>query len=135
MKFVVSSTALLNHLQAISRVIISKNTLPILNCFLFELSNGRLSVTASDTETTMSTSLMTNECDSDGKFAISSKTILDALKELPEQPLAFEVNMDNLEITVQYLNGKYSVVELLAAVKIYLSGFGMRLTMLSKRCI
>ena len=110
MKFVVSSTALLNHLQAISRVIISKNTLPILNCFLFELSNGRLSVTASDTETTMSTSLMTNECDSDGKFAISSKTILDALKELPEQPLAFEVNMDNLEITVQYLNGKYSVV-------------------------
>ncbi len=110
MKFVVSSTALLNHLQAISRVIISKNTLPILNCFLFELSNGKLSVTASDTETTMSTSLMTNECDSDGRFAISSKTILDALKELPEQPLAFEVNMDNLEITVQYLNGKYSVV-------------------------
>ena len=110
MKFVVSSTTLLNHLQAISRVIISKNTLPILNCFLFELSNGKLSVTASDTETTMSTSLMTNECDSDGRFAISSKTILDALKELPEQPLAFEVNMDNLEITVQYLNGKYSVV-------------------------
>ena len=110
MKFIVSSTVLSAHLQAISRVIISKNTLPILNCFLFELSNGKLSVTASDTETTMSTSLMTNECDSDGRFAISSKTILDALKELPEQPLAFEVNMDNLEITVQYLNGKYSVV-------------------------
>ena len=110
MKFVVSSTALLNHLQAISRVIISKNTLPILNCFLFELSNGKLSVTASDTETTMSTSLMTNECDSDGRFAISSKTILDALKELPEQPLSFDVNLENLEITVQYLNGKYNVV-------------------------
>ena len=110
MKFIVSSTALLGHLQAISRVIMSKNTLPILNCFLFELSNGKLSVTASDTETTMSTSLMTNECDCDGRFAISSKTILDALKELPEQPLSFEVNLENLEVTVQYLNGKYNVV-------------------------
>lgn len=110
MKFIVSSTALFSHLQAISRVINSKNTLPILDCFLFHLSDGTLSITASDNETTMVTSLETNECDSDGKFAISSKTILDALKEIPEQPLSFEVNMENLEITVQYQNGKYSVV-------------------------
>lgn len=110
MKFIVSSTALFSHLQAISRVVNSKNTLPILDCFLFQLTDGTLSVTASDNETTMVTSLETNECDSDGKFAISSKTILDALKEIPEQPLSFDINMDNLEITVQYQNGKYSVV-------------------------
>lgn len=110
MKFIVSSTALFSHLQAISRVVNSKNTLPILDCFLFQLADGTLSITASDNETTMVTSLETNECDSDGKFAISSKTILDALKEIPEQPLSFEINMDNLEITVQYQNGKYSVV-------------------------
>ena len=77
MKFIVSSTALFSHLQAISRVINSKNTLPILDCFLFQLVDGTLSITASDNETTMVTSLETNECDSDGKFAISSKTILD----------------------------------------------------------
>ena len=110
MKFIVSSTALFSHLQAISRVINSKNTLPILDCFLFQLVDGTLSITASDNETTMVTSLETNECDSDGKFAISSKTILDALKEIPEQPLSFDINMDNLEITVLYQNGKYSVV-------------------------
>ena len=110
MKFIVSSTALFSHLQAISRVINSKNTLPILDCFLFQLVDGTLSITASDNETTTVTSLETNECDSDGKFAISSKTILDALKEIPEQPLSFDINMDNLEITVLYQNGKYSVV-------------------------
>ena len=39
MKFIVSSTALSSHLQAISRVINSKNALPILDCFLFELED------------------------------------------------------------------------------------------------
>lgn len=53
MKFIVSSTSLLSHLQAISRVINSKNTLPIMDCFLFNLQDGTLSITASDTETTM----------------------------------------------------------------------------------
>ena len=57
MKFIVSSTALFSHLQAISRVINSKNALPILDCFLFELEDGTLSVTVSDSETTMVTSV------------------------------------------------------------------------------
>lgn len=110
MKFIVSSTALFSHLQAISRVINSKNTLPILDCFLFQLEDDNLVITASDNETTMVTSLQVNESDSNGNFAISSKTVLDALKEIPEQPLTFLINQDTLEITVQYQNGKYSVV-------------------------
>ena len=40
MKFIVSSTGLFSHLQAISRVINSKNSLPILDCFLLELTDG-----------------------------------------------------------------------------------------------
>ena len=61
MKFIVSSTALFSHLQAISRVINSKNSLPILDCFLLELQDGTLSMTASDNETTLSTSIEVNE--------------------------------------------------------------------------
>ena len=80
MKFIVSSTGLFSHLQAISRVINSKNSLPILDCFLMELTDGTLSLTASDSETTLSTSLEVNESDGDGRFAVSSKTILEALK-------------------------------------------------------
>ena len=110
MKFIVSSTTLSNHLQAISRVINSKNALPILDCFLFELQDGTLSVTASDSETTMTTSLEVNESDSDGRLAIPAKTLSDALREIPEQPLTFVINMESLEITVQYMNGKYSLM-------------------------
>lgn len=110
MKFIVSSTALFGHLQAISRVINSKNSLPILDCFLIKLTDGTLSMTASDNDTTLSTSIETNEYEGEGAFAVSSKTLLDALKEIPEQPLSFDVNLDNLEITVHYLNGKYSLV-------------------------
>lgn len=110
MKFIISSTALFSHLQAISRVINSKNSLPILDCFLIELQDGTLSMTASDNETTLSTSIEVSDYEEDGRFAVSSKTLLEALKEIPEQPLSFQINSSNLEITVQYQNGKYSLM-------------------------
>ena len=97
-------------MQAVSRVINSKNALPILDCFLFELQDGTLSVTASDNDTTLVTTLEVNESDGDGRFAITARTLLDALKEIPEQPLTFELNLTTLEIVVQYQNGKYSLM-------------------------
>lgn len=110
MKFIVSSIGLYSHLQAISRVINSKNSLPILDCFLMDLSECKISITASDSETTLTTSIEVNETEGYGRFAVSSKTILDALKEIPEQPLTFDVNMDSWEIQVKYLNGKFSLM-------------------------
>lgn len=110
MKFIVSSSALSSHLQAISRVINSKNALPILDCFLFEVQDGLLTITVSDSETTMVTSVEVNDNDINGRFAITAKTLLDALKEIPEQPLSFQVDLDSLEINVQYQNGKYSLM-------------------------
>lgn len=110
MRFVVTSTELCNRLQSIGRVINSKNTLPILDCFLFSLENGILSITASDNETTLDTSLPVVEYDTDGRFAIGSKNILDAIKELPEQPIIFNVNEANMGITIEYMNGKFSMV-------------------------
>lgn len=109
MKFVVSSTGLFSHLQAISRVINSKNSLPILDCFHMELTEGNLSMTASDSETTLTTSIEIIENEGTGCFAVNSKTIIDALKEIPEQPLTFEVS-DSMELIVKYKNGKYSLM-------------------------
>ncbi|HMM04089.1 MAG: DNA polymerase III subunit beta [Dysgonomonas sp.] len=110
MKFVVSSTALLSHLQAISKVINSKNTLPILDCFLLELEGSTLTLTAADAETRLVTSLEVNEADGNGKFAVNAKNLLDPLKELPEQPLTFEINNDNLETFIFFHNGKYNFI-------------------------
>ena len=67
-------------------------------------------MTASDNETTLSTSIEVSDYEEDGRFAVSSKTLLEALKEIPEQPLSFQINSSNLEITVQYQNGKYSLM-------------------------
>lgn len=110
MRFLVSSTTLFSHLQAISRVINSKNSLPILDCILIELNDGTITMTASDNETTLSTSIEVSEYEGEGRFAISSKTILEALKENPEQPMSFDINTDTMEITVKYPNGKYSMM-------------------------
>lgn len=110
MKFIVSSSTLFSHLQAISRVINSKNSLPILDCVLIELQEGTLTMTASDNETTLSTTIEVSEYEGEGAFAISSKTILEALKENPEQPLDFNVNLDTLAINVTYQNGNYSLI-------------------------
>ena len=96
MKFVVSSIDLLNHLQALSRVISSKNTLPILDNYLFKLDGKTLEITASDLETTMVTTLELENADGSGSIAIPAKLITDSLREFPDQPLTFMINTDTL---------------------------------------
>ena len=110
MNFTVSSSMLSSRLQTISRVINSKNTIPVLDCILFELEGNRLTLTASDPENTLNTSIEVVDCSEDFSFAISSKILIDSLKEISEQPLRFEVKKDTLEITIYYQNGKYSLV-------------------------
>ena len=114
MKFVISSSVLSARLQTIGRVIVSKNNLPILDSFLFTIVGNKLTITASDNETTLTTWMDLNECDADITFAVNAKTIQDAMKEIPEQPLEFYVNENNLEITVEYQNGKYNFMGQLA---------------------
>jgi len=110
MKFIASSSALLSHLQAISRVINSKNTLPILDCFLLKIEGKKLTVTASDTETTLVTNFDLIDSEGDGSFAIPSKTLLDSLRELSEQPLTIDIDENSLEVTIYYQNGKYKFI-------------------------
>lgn len=110
MKFVASSTDLLSHLQAISRVISTKNTLPILDNFLFELRGNELVITASDLESTMITTMSLENTDGEGVVAIPARILTDTLKEFPEQPLTFEINMDSLGVDLISENGKYSIV-------------------------
>ncbi|MBF1387363.1 DNA polymerase III subunit beta [Prevotella denticola] len=108
MRFNLSSTALSSRLLTLSRVINSKNSLPILDCFLFEVHDGQLTITASDSENIMRGTLNLENCEGEGDFAVNNHTILDAVKELPEQPLALNVNMEEMKIYVTYQNGSYN---------------------------
>lgn len=110
MKFVVSSSELLTHLQAISRAISSKSQLPVLDCFLFDLKGSELSMTASDLEVTMTTRMATESTEGDGRLAFPSKILLEILKKLPEQPLRFEANLDTLSVDIFSERGKYNFV-------------------------
>ena len=107
MRFIVSSSALFNRLQTIGRVINSKNTLPILDCFLFEIQDNILTITASDSETTLITNLELVESDANARFCINAKTIQDSMKEIAEQPLSFDINHGQLpERTFQHRGTK-----------------------------
>jgi len=110
MKFVASSMDLLNHLQALSRVISSKNTLPILDNYLFKLDGKTLEITASDLETTMVTTMELENTDGSGNIAIPAKLITDSLREFPDQPLTFTINTDTFAVTISSENGQFSVM-------------------------
>ena len=112
MKFVISSASMLNHLQAINRVINSKSTLPILDCFLLELKGEKLTLTAADSETRLETWVEVNSAEGEGSLAINAKNLLDPLRELPDQPLTFDINDETLEVFIYYKNGKYNFVGL-----------------------
>ena len=107
MKFIVSSTYLLKQLQVLGSVINSSNTLPILDNFLFELDNNKLTVSASDLETTMSSTLDIDS-ESQGSIAVPAKLLLETLKTFPEQPLTFTVE-DNSTIEISSNSGKYAL--------------------------
>ncbi len=108
MRLTISSTTLASRLSALSKVFSSKNSLPILDCYLFEVNGNRLTITASDSENIMTTNIQLEETSENGVFAVNNQTILDAVKELPEQPLTLDVDMSTFAIKVIYQNGVYN---------------------------
>ena len=110
MKFVVSSTELLSHLSAISKVINSKNTLPILDNYLFLLEDKLLTITASDLESTLITSMELENTSGTGTIAVPAKLMNETLKEFPEQPLTFQIDSETFAIEIFSQNGKFSIV-------------------------
>ncbi|HMO34336.1 MAG TPA: DNA polymerase III subunit beta [Lacibacter sp.] len=108
MKFIVSSSALLKQLQQINGVINTNTVLPILEDFLFEINKNKLTVVATDLETVMKIHMDIEAKDS-GRVCIPARILMDTLKNLPDQPLTFNIDKQfAVEITSD--NGKYKVM-------------------------
>lgn len=90
MKFIVSSGELQKALQTVGGVITGSQSRPILENYLFELQGENLSITASDGETTLITSIVVKSEDQ-GKIAVPSKIFQDFIKTYGEQPLTLIV--------------------------------------------
>jgi DNA polymerase III subunit beta len=108
MKFIVSTGSLLKCLQTISGVISTNTVLPILEDFLFEIQEKTLNIFATDLETSMS-STVEIESKETGRVAVPARILMDILKTLPDQPLAFDVDMKNYVVEITTSNGKYKL--------------------------
>jgi DNA polymerase III subunit beta len=106
MKFIVSSSALLKQLQHINGVVPSNPVVPILANFLFEVAEGTLTITASDLETSMITSLPVEARDN-GRIAAPARILIDTLKNLPDQPVTFTIDEETYTIEIASANGRY----------------------------
>ena len=109
MRFTLSSTALSSKLSALSKVINSKNALPILGDFVFEINDNKLFLTASDSENVMKTQLDLTESDGNVRFAIGNHDLLEAVKGFSEQPITFDVNQEQNIVRISYQNGLFSL--------------------------
>lgn len=109
MRFIVSSTSLLKNLQLINGVISSNAVLSVLEDFLFELKGNILTLTATDLETMIKVSMEVTDANEDGEICIPSKILVDYLKNLPEQPVTFSINTDDLSIEITSDVGKSKI--------------------------
>lgn len=105
MKFTVSSSELLHKLQSVSRVISNRNTLPILDNFLFVLSGNILEITASDLEMTLKTTITIEDVQEEGEIAVPAKLLTDSLKEFPDLPLQFSTEANEEILTISWMSG------------------------------
>ncbi|MEP3386954.1 MAG: DNA polymerase III subunit beta [Reichenbachiella sp.] len=108
MKFIVSSSYLLKQLSAINGVITTNPVVPILENFLFEINDGKLTITASDLQTSMITELEV-EAKENGSIAVPSKILLETLRNLPEQPVTFSIDEETYSIEINSDNGRYKL--------------------------
>ncbi|AKD04903.1 DNA polymerase III subunit beta [Pontibacter korlensis] len=108
MKFIVSSSALLKQLSSINGVVTNNPVVPILENFLFEINNSKLTITASDLETSMITELPV-EAKENGRIAAPAKILLETLKNLPDQPVTFTIDEETYTIEISSSNGRYKL--------------------------
>ena len=100
---------MLKSLQAISGVLNSSNTLPILDDFLFKLNEESLVITASDLETTMTVTVPLNQAEEPGSITVPAKKLLETLKTFPDLPLTFIINEETQSIEISTGEGKYKL--------------------------
>lgn len=109
MRFIVTSSSLLKNLQQISGVISANTVLSVLEDFLFELKGNTLTLTATDLETMMRVKMEVIDSQDDGRICIPSKILLDYLKNLPDQPISFNINEQSLSVEMSSNVGKYRI--------------------------
>ena len=104
MKFTIKKDLLLDALSKVSKAISTKNLIPVLAGIKFELKKKKLTLTASDNDITIQTTIESVnddefKIDSEGSIIIQGKYILDIVRKLPDEYINVEV-IDELKILI-----------------------------------
>jgi len=112
MKFVIHRNPLLEALSKAQSVVEKKNTVPILANILFSVDGDNLSLSATDLEVGLKMVLPVQKAQS-GKVTISSKALLDIVKELPQADIEV-TKKENDWVEIVCGKSKFKVVSLAA---------------------
>ncbi|MCQ2284738.1 MAG: DNA polymerase III subunit beta [Bacteroidales bacterium] len=108
MKFIVSRDVLYRNLSAISGVMGSNSTMPILENFLFTIEGEKLKLTASDMDSTMTAVVDLDNVEGEGSVAVPAKLLIETLKLIPETPIVFAFDEENAIFKYTAANGEYA---------------------------
>ena len=109
MKHVTSKSEIYNNLMAVAKVINSKNSIAILSNIVFKIENNIISLTASDGENTMNTTMRLMESEGNEEFCIYGDDVIKAIAGIPDQPITLDVNKNDSRMDVVYSNGRFSL--------------------------
>lgn len=112
MKIVIGKDPLLDGLQRVFSIIPQKPTLPVLSNFLLKSSAGRLYISGTDMDISITTSM---ECtiEEEGSVTVNAKRFLGIIRELPSGNIDIKVDKDR--VTVDFKNGQSSVMGMSSA--------------------
>ena len=104
MKFTIKRELLLEALNKVSKAISTKNLIPVLAGIKFELKKKKLTLTASDNDITIQTTIESIKeedfkIENEGSIIISGKYILDIVRKLTDEYINIEV-IDDLKILI-----------------------------------
>lgn len=108
MRFNLSSSKLVNALSAVSGAVPNKATLPILETILFTSEDGQLRLTATDLEISI-IEYMDADIEEGGAVAIPARRLTETLRQLPDIPVAFEVD-EKFNVKFRTDKGTYKLV-------------------------
>lgn len=110
MRFTTNAKQLSETLVNMNRVINAKNVLPILADIVFTVKDDNLTLKASDSEVTMQTTIALTDYEGEGSFAINGKDIMEAVKNLPDNPLTFSMEKEEDKVVkIDYFSGMFTL--------------------------
>ena len=107
MKCIVTSDVLYRNLSAVSGVMSSNNSMSILDNVLVTIKDSKMTLTASDLESTMTAVIELDNVEGEGSVAVPAKILIDTLKLIPETPIVFVIDEENKVLKFTAANGEY----------------------------